>query len=319
MSPHQEKLIAAATRSGIQTEDLSADWGQDAVRYRSTGKQEVVFEGNALGSTTMLAMALCNDLPVSRNGLRHLEIPTPIYTVVKLSDTTTDKASLLSMMGTFWTEGKAYACRPAFANDGTGIANLLNSVEDLEIHLDRHAADYATWCIEEPAEGDDLQLLVVDGRLVSAILRSPLKLQGNGSLTLEEMIDAHNAETSEPDHVQIDADTRQLLREQSVYLSEIVPAGQWVQLKNASAGLGGAHEVADRLHPRYAAWAQSIYNHIGAKMFAIECKARDVSADPNLAASVTSLQARPNWLAFQDASGNTADIAKLILDAMFKG
>jgi hypothetical protein len=315
--PQQERLLKAATQSGITTEDLSAAWGQDAVRYSQGGKNEVIFEGNGLGSATVLATAICNDLLVSRHYLQQLGIPVPKGKVIKLEEPSADKSQLLEMLGEFWEEGKPYSARPAFESGGHGVASHLTAITDLEIHLDRFADEYATWLVEVPVEGEDLQLLVVGGKLVSAILRSPLKLQGNGQLTLEEMIATHNAHASASDVVEIDADTRQLLREQAIYLSELVPNGQWVQLKNAAAGAGGAKEVTNGLHSRYADWAAQIAREIGLAFFSISCKTSDSKNDPAQATSVLALQSRPQWTAFEDADGATVDMGKLILSSVF--
>jgi cyanophycin synthetase len=313
----QEKLIQAARQAGITTEDLSISWGQDAVRYSLGTTSEVVFEGNAFGSTPLLATTICNDLPIARHFLGQLGIPSPKGKVFKLEGTTTSKAQLEALIGEFWQAGTSYVCRPAYDNTGHGIAGNITALTDLELHLDSYASDYATWILEEQVVGDDLQLLVVGGELVSGILRSPLKLQGDGIKTLEEMIDQHNASASDAQRVEINGETRQLLRDQSVFLSEPVPAGQWVQLKQPSAGAGGATDVTTRLHASYAEWARKIARSVGLGLFSMNCRTTDPAADPQAATWVLDLNARPEWIAFDTADGNARDIAKLLLQAAF--
>lgn len=313
----QEKLIQAANQAGITTEDLSQSWGQDAVRYSLGPKSEVVFEGNAFGSTPLLATTICNDLPIARHFFEKLGIPSPKGKVFKLEGTTTSKAQLESILGDFWQAGTSYYCRPAFDNTGHGTAGNIQALTDLEIHLDTYADDYATWILEVQVTGDDLQLLVLGGELVAGILRSPLKLMGDGVKTLEEMIETYNSTCNSEQRVEIDTDTRQLLRDQSVFLSETVPAGQWVQLKSPSAGVGGAADVTERLHIHYKDWAEKIAMSVGLGFFSMNCRTTDPAADPQQITSLLDLNVRPDWMAFETADGNSKDIAKMLLFAAF--
>lgn len=314
----QQRLIEAARNAGITVEDLSLAWSQDAVRFTYAGLSEIVFQGAILGSSSFLGTTICNDLPIARHYMAELGIPTPKGKVFKLESEQTSKAQLTELLGDFWVEGNRYNCIPAFSVDGHGSASNIKALTDLEIHLDTFADDYATWILEEQTDGEDLQLLVIGATLVAGIVRSALRLSGDGIQTLEELIDAHNAQASGEQMVQIDAETRQLLRDQAVYLSEVVPAGQSVQVKNPGAG-GGATDVTAKLHSLYAEWAGKIAFATGLKAFTVSIQCASPSDSPQQTARVTSLSAKPDWIAFENANGNEKDIAKLLLKEMFKG
>ncbi len=315
--PQQKKLMSAASTSGIETADLSALWSQDAVKYSYGGKEEVIFEGMALGSTPLLATTICNDLPIARHYLELLGIPSPKGKVFKLEEEHTTLVQLTALLDGFWVEGTIYACRPTYELSGHGVAGNLSSMRELELHLDTFADEYATWLIEEQVQGQDLQILVIDGKLTAAVLRSPLRLKGDGTHTLEELIAQHNLTATAAQAVEIDAETRQLLRDQSIFLSEIVPATQSVQLKNAGAGAGGATDVTSNLHPRYTEWCTLIARKIGLQLFSIDCKCMDVTTDPLHNTWVTQLNARPEWDTFTQTDQDDLTIAKLILKAIF--
>ncbi len=312
-NPHQEKLLQTAAQLGIATEDLSSAWLVDAVRYSRHGRNEVVLEGNALGSTPLLATTICESLSITRHLLVELGIPTPQGKFFKLESETTSAAQLQSLLDGFWKDGKVYSSRPAFSKENYGVASNIKTLTELELHLDTFADEFATWLLEEQVDGEDLQLLVIGGKLVAAILRSPLKLKGDGVHTLEELIDVHNKAAEGSDIVEIDADTRQLLRDQSVFLSEVVPQNQWVQLKSASAGGGDAVDVTARLHSRYGQWASAIATQIGLGLFTMDCRSSDPTQDPQEAGCVLSIQAQPQWLPFEQAQGNTQDFAQMLL------
>jgi hypothetical protein len=319
VSAQQQRLMDAARQSGITIEDLSAAWSQDVVKYSLSGQSEVVFEGALLGSSTFLGATICQDLPITRNYASQLGIPTPNSKVFKLESEQTSKEQLLSLLGDFWVPGKSYTCMPAFSIEGHGTASHIADLADLEIHIDTFADDYATWILEEQTEGEDLQILVIGGELASGVIRSALKLTGDGIKTLEEMIDAHNANASDDQIVAIDAETRQLLRDQDVFLSEPVPLGRSIQVKNPSAGAGGATDVTGTLNQTYSEWAAKISNSTGLRVFSMSFRCKSPSSNPKEGAYLLSLNAKPNWLSFESADGNKQDFAKAMLRIMFPG
>ncbi|MBK9448394.1 MAG: hypothetical protein IPN95_03050 [Bacteroidetes bacterium] len=313
----QQRLIEAAQNAGITVQDLSVAWGQEAVKFTHAGQTEIVFQGSILGSNSHLGTTICSDLPITRFYLAELAIPTPASKVFKLDSEQTSTAQLERLIGEFWIEGKIYRCLPAFSVDGHGVASNLKHLQDLELHLDTFADDYATWLLEEQAEGEDLELLIIGGELVSGITRTALRLTGDGVQTLEELIDRHNITASESDKVQIDAETRQLLRDQAAYLSEVVLQGVAIQVKNPGGGGGGATDVTDKLHRTYLEWAKKISDATGLKAFSVKLKCESVSSDASTSAKVLSLNAKPDWMAFQNALGNNQDFAKILLAEMF--
>lgn len=311
----QALLAQSAKQLGISVEDLTVAWSQDALRYSTAGHEEVVFEGNGLGSTSLLATTICSDLPITRHMLGQLGIPSPAFAIVRVPEEGITPDELKAQLGGFWGDGATYLVRPAFEQSGHAVGANIRDIGAVERHLDLYADDYATWMVEEQYEGEELQLLVVGGQLVSGILRSPLRLVGDGVKTLEELIAAHNADCAPGDTIEIDADTRQLLREQSVFLSEAVPSGQAVVMK--SAGSGGASDVTERLHRRYGEWAATIAARTGLRCMAIHCKTSRVDGDPSTSGTCVSLDARPDWLTWLDAEGGRKDIPELILKAVF--
>jgi cyanophycin synthetase len=321
LSSQQLRLIESARQAGISIEDLSIAWSQDAVRYSLAGREEVVFEGALLGSSHVLGTTLCNDLPITRHYLKTHGIPTPNSKVFKLEEEQTSKEQLRALLGDFWVDGKTYTCMPAFGGDGHGhgYAGNITDMGSLEMHLDTFADDYATWILDEQVEGEDLQVLVVGGSLTSAVILSALRLTGDGQHTLEELIEQHNVSASEDAHVAIDAETRQLLRDQNIFLSEVVPAGKAVQVKNPGAGAGGAQDVTGSLHGLYGEWAGKIAAATGLRLFSMRVRCGSPQESPQGGAWVMGLSAKPNWLAFEQAEGNGKDVAKLILGVMFGG
>ncbi|MFM2375758.1 MAG: hypothetical protein RLZZ165_855, partial [Bacteroidota bacterium] len=253
-SPHYLRLEEAANELGIATEDLSSIWETEAVAYRMNGQVELILDGCALGSNSYLGATICDDLIISRHQLASLGIPIPKGKSFKLTEASTSKAELQWLLGDFWQEDGTYACRPAFSAEGRGNLASVRELEDLEIHLDTFGEDYATWILEERTEGEDLDLLIIGGQLVTGIIPKALYLTGNGQQSLEELMGSHNAGVPEERQIVVDADMRQLLRDQNVFLSEIIPVGKTIRVKNPSTDAGGASEASSALLPAYSEW-----------------------------------------------------------------
>ncbi|MBP6721229.1 MAG: hypothetical protein KA239_02840, partial [Bacteroidia bacterium] len=67
----------------------------------------------------------------------------------------------------------------------------------------------------------------------------------------------------------------------------------------------------------YLEWAKKISDATGLKAFSVKLKCESVSSDASTSAKVLSLNAKPDWMAFQNALGNNQDFAKILLAEMF--
>jgi hypothetical protein len=318
-SPHYLRLEEAAQKLGITTEDLSALWETEAAAYRMDEHVEIILEGCALGSNSYLGTSICDDLFISRQQLASLGIPIPKGKLFKLAEASTSRAELQRLLGDFWKEGKTYACHPAFSAEGRGHLPSVRELEDLEIHLDTYAEDYATWILDEQTEGEDLDLLIIGGQLVAGILPAALYLTGNGQQSLEELMEAHNEGVPEERQIIVDAEMRQLLRDQNVFLSEIIPAGKAIKMKNPSTDAGGASEASSSLLSDYSEWCSKIGEATSLRMLSLRLRVHSQPGLPSQGAVAMSMNHKPNWLAFEYAANGRLDIATLILREVFKG
>jgi cyanophycin synthetase len=165
--------------------------------------------------------------------------------------------------------------------------------------------------IERMGGGDDVRLLVIDGKLVAAAKRLPAMAIGDGKSTIGELIEVINADPrrGEPyeglmDRIVIDQRLDDLIAKQGFNRESIPPAGKEVRLSlaaNISQG-GTAVDVTDLVHPdvREAAERAAIGMDLG--VVGIDFVSSDISVSwrKNDAAIIEVNMPpglRPHWIA----------------------
>lgn len=331
MDPHQEKLMAAAQALGVEVIDLSKSWNTDVVLYRWNGQEQLVMEGRIYSHLSHHNDLICDDKQITKLLLSELGIPSPAGMIFKVdleedSDEHADSedASWESAVEAFMESEKVYVCKPLYGTDGHAVGMNKRDGADVEMHIDGYREDYATWLVEEQVEGDDLRVQVIGGELVAACIRIPAFVTGDGESSLEELIAQHNekiAAQNPNNALEIDAATRQLMREQELYLSTVPEAGQEVRLKYVSnMGQGGiARDVTDSLHPIYKEWMRRIAEKFKLRTFAFDAMTTDHTADPSTACKALELNAKAQWMHHTFSEVRTHDIPTMILKDLFPG
>ncbi|MEM7040750.1 MAG: hypothetical protein AAF570_27560, partial [Bacteroidota bacterium] len=303
MDPHQEKLIAAAESLGITVTDLSEAWQRDAVRYTYQGQSQLVLDGRIYGNLSHHSELLADDKHVTKLIFEELGIPAPPSVTFKVADDADEVAEdeISGQIGDFFVEGKKYVCKPVFGTDGHAVGMHLDEMWRIEEHVDEYRDTYMSWMLEEQIEGEDVRIQAVGGKLVAACVRKPAYVTGDGEHTLDELIELHNekiAQQNPNNRLEIDAAARQLMRDQNLFLSSVVPSGQRVVMKHVSnMGQGGvAEDVTDTLHPRYHEWVAAVAQKFDVRAFAFDAMSTDITADPVEHAHAIEINVKAQWL-----------------------
>lgn len=301
---------------GISISDKQTDWIQDIVVYSKSGKSEVISSGMSFGSTTAFSEMVCEDRHIGKQLLSDAGVSVPHGIVFKLDSEDFDVEELRKIAGSFMEEGKTYVCRPAYGTGNSAQSNNVKNLDELELHLDQYIEDFATWLLEEAHAGSRLTVLVIGSKIAGAIVRKEFGLMGDGNSSLEELIDAYNEDAAEENQIEINAETRQWMREQSIYLSDIVPTGQRVILAGGDQG-GEIEDVLAELHPDYADWAEKIANVLKRPVFALEISSSAPQDPPSDHAIVMDIDGQVDWSQFkQDDEEN--ELASRILAHLFE-
>ncbi len=312
----QQRLIKAAEKMEISVNDKQKDWIQDIIEYSKDGKTEVVYEGINFGSNSAFSEMICDDRHIAKQLLADAGIAVPRGIVFKLDSEDFDSEALRKLAGGFMEEGKTYVCRPAYGTGRFAQRGTIKSLDDLELHLDQYIDEFATWLLEEAHSGSSLEMLVIGGKACGAIVREEFGLLGDGESSLEELMDAHNAEAAEADIIEINADTRQWMRDQDVFLSDVVPEGQRIILAGGDES-GHALDVLANLHADYALWAEKIATILNRPVFMLEISTSAPEDAPDANAMVMDINGQVDWSQFKEAGDEDDQLANSILEYLF--
>lgn len=246
-------------------------------------------------------------------------VPVPNGTTVYSEDGLRDAVEEL---------GFPIVTKPLDGNHGKGatirIMNWDDAVEGLKA-----AQKYSRAVIvEQFIEGYDYRLLVVHGKLIAAAKRTPAAVRGNGTSTIQELIDEVNKDPRRGvghekvlTSIKADQHTLDLLRAQDLTLESVLPAGQELYLKstaNISTG-GTATDVTDLVHPYNLLLAERVAGIVGLDICGIDVLTSDIAIPLNeTRGAVIEVNAAPGFrMHISPTDGLPRNVAAPVVDMLF--
>jgi len=182
--------------------------------------------------------------------------------------------------------GYPIVIKPLDGNHGKGASiNVLNW-EDAVAGL-AYAKTYSRRVIVEKfITGFDFRVLVIDNKLVAAAKRVPAHVVGNGTNTLQELIDTTNLDPRRGyghenvlTQIDVDRDTLDLLEKLNYNLETVPKNGEIVYLKStANLSTGGTSvDVTDMMHPENIFLAERISRVIGLDICGVDIMAENLT------------------------------------------
>jgi cyanophycin synthetase len=182
--------------------------------------------------------------------------------------------------------GYPIVLKPLDGNHGKGASINVKTWEDAVEGL-AYAKKYSHRIIVEKfITGFDFRVLIIDNKLVAAAKRVPAHVVGNGSKTIQQLIDTTNLDPRRGyghenvlTQIDIDRDTTDLL-EKLNYTTETVPrSGEIVYLKStANLSTGGTSvDVTDMMHPENVFLCERISRVIGLDICGVDIMAENLT------------------------------------------
>lgn len=241
-------IVDEARRRGISVEVEDAENGFFKL---SLGGQTVSCRESLSDFTTAVAMSRCDDKAVTRKLLSAHGLKVPAQMIVEEEEG----------VRAFLEKYARVVVKPARGEQGRCVFVDLRNMETI-----RHAIDQARTMsdkvvMEEFVEGDDLRLIVIDGRMVAAAVRRPASIRGDGVHTVRALIEKQSrrrsAATRGESAIPLDAETERAVQDAGYGMEVVLPKGVDVTVrKTANLHTGGTiHDVTDHVHPQLIAAA----------------------------------------------------------------
>lgn len=246
-------LLAAAYKQGVPVQRLC---GQ--VMLYGWGSRSRWMDSSFTDASPSISAKLARDKTEAHRLLRRAGFPVGEQVVVPSVEVAVAQAARI---------GFPVVIKPSNLDGGRGVEAGLKDEASLRAAFSRSIHFSKSLILEKHVEGRDFRLGVLNGQLTWATYREPAGVWGDGASTVSEPIMQTNQDPrrakrlwSQMVPLTINSEARELLVEQGVTLTDIVPKGCFVQLRraaNISSG-GSPVDVTDQVHPDNAALAVAV-------------------------------------------------------------
>ena len=208
-----------------------------------------------LGAATFF---LANHKHAANRFLRRHRLPVPDQI----------KFSTFAVAQKFLARHRSIVVKPCMQWGGRGVAVDIRTPAELRTAVraaQRYEADVV---LEQGVRGEDQRLIVVGGKYVAAIRRTPATVIGDGRSTIAQLIRRKNRSTTRTDaghRIPLDAETRRQLARLGWRLDDMPRAGQCVPVRltsNYHTG-GDAAVITHEVSPRLVRVAQRVVRLLG--------------------------------------------------------
>lgn len=283
------------------------------------GKYQVRFRATMTEKTSSIAVDIAGNKDETKRLLQEQAIPVAKGMTISSADEVDDVIRHVGFPLVF---------KPLDGNHGRGISINVKTREDAIAAYD-HAARISRRVIAERyITGYDFRVLVIDNKMVAAAMRVPAHVKGDGTLTVQQLI---NKENSDPRRgyghenvltlISVDRDTLDLLDKKGYTLESVPPEGEIVFLKStANLSTGGTSiDVTDHVHPQNIFYAERISKIIGLDICGIDIMAENLTEPlTDTGGVVLEVNAAPGFrMHVAPSEGLPRNVAGHVLDMLY--
>mgnify|MGYP003575748182 FL=1 len=314
--PSTQALIDEAARRNIPIMPIKGD----AYVQLGYGKCQQRIAASLTSHASCIAVDIAGHKEETKNLLTQAFIPAPRGVVL------TDVEKLTAAIEEI---GFPVVIKPLNANQGKGATTNICNQADAERSFYAAQKYSKEVIVEKFIQGRDFRVLVVDGKMVAAAMRTPASITGDGVHTVKQLIEAVNAHPQrgnghecELTTIKIDDDTADLLEKKGFTMDTVLPAGKEVWLKstaNLSTG-GTATNITAQVHPANVSLFERAARVVGLDVCGIDVMAPDLETPiKENGGAIIEINAAPGLrMHLQPSFGEGINVAAPIIDMLFK-
>jgi len=225
LNPYARIIVDEARRRGIAVDLVDPEAGYFKLTH---GARTLLCRESLSEMTSAIAMSRCDDKRTTQKLLRKAGLRVPANRLAS------DDEADLDFLGQYGT----IVVKPVRGEQGMGVSVGITGEAELRaaVTLARRFANEVM--LEEYVAGQDLRIIVIDGDVVAAAIRSPAKITGNGSDTVEVLIAKQSrrraAATGGESRIPVDDETRRCLAGAGVDLDTVVEEGRTIRVRETA-------------------------------------------------------------------------------------
>jgi cyanophycin synthetase len=283
----QMREIREATRLGPSTgsiveEAIARDipWirlNNQSLVQLGYGKNQVRFRATMTEKTSCIAVDIASNKEETKRLLQEQAIPVAKGITISSTEGVDEAIHRVGFPLVF---------KPLDGNHGRGISINIKNREDAVEAYEFAAKISRKVIVERFVTGYDFRVLVIDNKMVAAALRDPAHVKGDGTSTVQQLIDIENSDPRRGyGHenvltlITVDRDTLDLLEKKGYTLDTVPAAGEKVFVKStANLSTGGTSvDVTDHVHPQNIFICERISKIIGLDICGIDIMAENLT------------------------------------------
>ncbi len=283
------------------------------------GRLQKRIQATVTSETRHIAVEIASDKEETNRILSDLGLPVPRQLVVKDEESAVRAARKL---------GHPVVVKPLDANHGRGVSIHLHDDEAIRTAFRQAHEHSRTVIVESFITGLDHRMLVVNGELVAVAKRVPGHVVGDGTHTLEQLVEAVNADPRRGighekvlTRLEFDHQAERLLAKKGYARDSVPPAGEVVYLRstgNLSTG-GTSVDVTDSVHPDNREMAIRAAKAIGLDVAGIDFLCSDIAQSyKETRGAICEVNAAPGFrMHVAPSEGQPRDAAGPVMDMLF--
>jgi len=276
-------------------------------------------QATVTSETRNIAVEIASDKEETNAILGDLGLPVPRQRMVYSEGEAVSAAKRI---------GYPVVVKPLNANHGRGVAIDLSDEETVRSAFGQAREHSRTVLVESFIRGLDHRLLVVNGELVAAAKRVPGHVMGDGTQTIEQLMEEVNRDPRRGighekvlTRLELDHQAERLLALKGYDSSSVPPEGEVVYLRstgNLSTG-GTSVDVTDVIHPDNRAMAVRAALAIGLDVAGVDFLTEDITQSYREAGgAICEVNAAPGFrMHVAPSEGKARDVAGPVMDMLF--
>lgn len=320
----RERVRLGPSTGSIVEEAVARDipWirlGTNSLVQLGYGINQVRFQATITNKTSHIAVDIACNKEETKRMLEMASIPVASGSIC------VDEEDLEN---TIRKIGYPIVLKPLDGNHGKGASINVTNWEDAVAGL-AHAKNYSRRVIVEKfITGFDFRVLIINNKLVAAAKRVPAHVVGNGTDTIQQLIDTTNLDPRRGyghenvlTEITVDRDTTDLLDKLNYTLETVPKAGETVYLKStANLSTGGTSvDVTDMMHPENIFLCERISRVIGLDICGVDIMAENLTQPlKENGGVILEVNAAPGFrMHLAPSEGLPRNVASPVLDMLY--
>jgi cyanophycin synthetase len=283
------------------------------------GVNQCRVQATIASTTSSIAVEIACDKEETKNLLNAAEIPVPQGEIIY------NEGDLQNAIDKI---GYPIVTKPINGNHGKGATTNIRTWADAVDGLNAAKVYGRAVICEKFITGSDFRVLVINYKFVAAALRTPAAVIGDGTNTIQQLIDIVNSDTRRGyghekvlTAIKMDAFTMDILAKKEYTLDTVLKNKEELWLKptaNLSTG-GTATDVTDFVHPTNVFMCERIARIIGLNICGIDIMASDLSTPiTENGGAVLEVNAAPGFrMHLAPTDGLPRNVAEPVIDMLY--